>query len=154
MHGVDDAGVYFPPSLARYREIMAKRDELEAKVTELQARGTELENERRMWRARAEALKLLLCWSIIEAPMAALIKRSSDDEGWRELREVHEKILVVAERADRLEADAWTKCAALAKEFVQTAKDAVHECGVEGPEAGGWIGFVDDWAEKFKDALK
>lgn len=117
----------------------------EARVTELQERLSALENERRMWRARAEAATACLRAVLVEVPLKQFEMGAQLDA--IQLRHIFAEIRRIAERADMLEKDAWTKCSALAKEFVAMVEDEGDNLGSDLAE------FVDHWRGRFKAAL-
>jgi hypothetical protein len=172
MHGIDDAGVYHPPSRARYEAIIAERDEaleeitkqrgqgrkgrdalirtahLEKQVDELQARSTELETERRMWNARYTALASIYQTILLELPVAAIIMRFAGDDklAHRALLEAMGQCDSVRRRVDLLEKDAWTLTTQAAKEFIKGA-EAVRKS--EEPDAQRLYDFIDRWRARF-----
>jgi hypothetical protein len=115
-------------------EVQAQR----ARVRELLNRCTAIENERRMWKLRALATRKLL-----DAMIAMCLGRFGDDGSFEEATA---KIREVSERADRVEADAWSRAVAEAHEYVD---DAARSHGAEP-----WQAFAMRWAERFKRALK
>lgn len=131
---------------------------LERQITELQERNSKLEDERRMWKLRAEATNKLL--HAMLGMMAA--RYGSDDYEAREL------IASVAARADRLERDAWTKPTALLREFITEATspmgDYAPEIVTPVGKAGGYdtgaaiddtprAAFVRKWVARFQELL-
>ncbi len=96
-------------------ELLRTRDVLEARVDELLAKCTAIENERRMWKARAgaarEVIDVLVEQAVASRIFGAGIDASEVDARARAARHLHDRI-------DALEADAWTRCAAVAREIV------------------------------------
>ncbi len=122
------------------------------KVDELQARCTELENERRMWKSRCEA-----CQILINAAVEISISMLEGEAG--EVAETFALIEQVMKRNARLESDAWSRAAALAREFVRDcetpmgdyAPSLVTPVGPGTVEESPRVYFIRRWHERFKE---
>ena len=143
VHGVDDAGVYHPPSLRRYREMMDIRDALEARVTGLQGDNTRIENERRKFKALYEATRSLLLHSFVDAP---IYHRLMGADQMRARMDLTREIEKVRTQSETLINDAWCGAANEARAFVKEAK--VLSCTCTDDRT-----FIERWTERFQALL-
>lgn len=125
------------------------------RIRELLAETTRLENERRMWKNRAESGRKLL-----DALILMIQQRfGNEDTGATLIQEV-------AARADRLERDAWCGAAVLAREFIKDAKtpmgdyapDLVYPGDAVTDSEGRFYdppqsAFIRKWVDRFKAVI-
>lgn len=128
---------------------------LERRVTELQAAGTRLENDRRMWKARAEAAREILQALAVDLPiLQRLVGRGATEA---EVRDLVTTALDVHERIELLERDAWTACSGIAREMVRAwdgnrlgAASSAHDSDLPP----GWAEAIEGWVSRFREALR
>lgn len=123
------------------------------RIRELLAETTRLENERRMWKNRAQSGRKLL-----DALILMMQQRfGNEDTGAALIQEV-------AARADRLERDAWCGAAALVREFIEDANtpmgdyapDVVKPIDETMNDRHGYLyltpqaAFIRKWVDRFK----
>lgn len=133
-------------SLGEVAGLEEQRDELEEQRDELQARCTDLENERRMWKGRAEAQRLAI--TALTDFLCGLVtpKTEGDNVAAQSfVKDATEKIGELARRNEQLAADAWTKAAQAARSFVEKVDS--REPTID------WSIAVHAWSEIFKQAL-
>lgn len=138
-HGQKDSPLMF-------RLLEASRQEAWDKVDELQKRGSALENDRRMWKSRAES-----CRKIIDALVERAIAEHSKDE--MSAKSSEDLMRSVVERIWLLEHDAWTQTTQVAKMFVREVKGINELNGREtDPDAKimAFARLVDSTFERFK----
>ena len=140
------------------REAATVLRERAQRIDELLARCTELENERRMWKARHGAVYMLLeGFSSMLASGLVGAEEGGADAAKAEERVAIGKILAVADRNRKLEGDAWSKCAQLARDFVEAAArpmmDYAPDVVLPGDGKDPKSRFVDYWAKRFRAAL-
>lgn len=115
-------------------------------VDELQKRGSALENERRMWKSRAES-----CRKIIDALVERAIAEHSKDTMSAKASE--DLMRSVVERIWLLEHDAWTQTTQIAKTFVREIK-GIMQLNEREPDPDrkilAFAHVVDSTFERFK----
>lgn len=130
------------------REASTRMRERDARVDELLADASRLENERRGWKLRAESALKLLSATLVEMRVSGGPRGNAAAEMVKE----------VAARADRLEADAWCRAAAVARSFVEACSEPMGDYAplVVRPGDGDRPehAFLRAWILRFEDALK
>ncbi len=131
--------------IAKLKEapVMTKRE------AELMNDCTRLENERRHWKARAEASKELLTAALIDYPMTAILAKTETDYDPKVLKRVEQ--VHASNRA--LLKDAWCGAANLAREFVKEATSILEQEKIEGDMnmLHRYQELVDRWTPQFRD---
>jgi hypothetical protein len=138
------------------REVSRQLQEKDARIDELLREATAHENDRRYWKSRALALRQLL-----DALTSMMLSWYGETAA---VREAAEKIAEVAKRNDELEADAWSKVASLAREFVKDCEAPMMDYAPDVVTPLTLLGhrgvldpiraFVERWHGRFKSALE
>lgn len=122
-------------------------DHTQSQVDELQARCTQLEDERRMWKHRAEVYEQAFSALVLHGAEVLFTCADNAEAAKAFYADAAARVSKIVHRADALEADAWTKCAAVARDFVEASVPD------ERQTIDPWR-FIDRWRATFKAALK
>lgn len=133
----------------------------ETQITDLQKDNTRLVNETRMLRAQLKAARAVLIAALVDSPIELLkvqdnaVRRYTGSEHIRQTgRELATlgSMYTIYERIELLEKDAWTGCAALARQFVKEMGELIEKPqSVE--DAMSLIYVIEEWRDKFKTLL-
>lgn len=121
------------------REVVQTVHDLNQRITELQATGTKLENERRMWKSRANASKRLLMALL----HGALERFGGEDCVMTTVRLIES----VQQRNENLERDTWSAAGGLVRTFLAEAKD---EFDGETTNLTPHVEFIRRWVKRFQ----